>query len=454
MDKKEFDFILQEGEGFKIEFKEGKSGIDKDIVAFSNSEGGRIFLGVNDEGKVFGTHFNNEFRSEIQTIARNCDPTIKVELEQFENILIINVEEGKDKPYKCKEGFYMRIGANSQKMNRNEIIELIQQTNRVKFDKTICPEATLKDIDGNKLKEFVRIAKNERNFDVDPNVPIKEGLTRLNLMIDDKLTNASILLFGKNPQRLFLNSRIRCARFKGIDSLDFIDMKVLDGTIPELRENAVKFVLQHIKHGVYFDSNQRYDKWEYPIRAIEEAITNALAHRDYYSSAEIQLSTYDDRIEIWNPGELLKPLTLEDLKKEHQSIPRNELIADSLFLIKYIEKWGRGTNRIIEEMLRNKLPEPIFMIRAGSFVVKLVGPGKQFEEEIEKEKLHILDINERQKRAIEYIKEKGVISRKNYIEINNVSHTTAHKELKDLVNKKILQGKGSGKYLRYELTQG
>ena len=105
-------------------------------------------------------------------------------------------------------------------------------------------------------------------------------------------------------------------------------------------------------------------------------------------------------------------------------------------------------------MLKNKLPEPIFMIRAGAFVIKLMGPGKQFEEEIEKEKLHILDINERQKRAIEYIKEKGVMSRKDYIEINNVSHTTAHKELKDLVNKKILQGKGSGKYLKYELTQG
>ena len=171
----------------------------------------------------------------------------------------------------------------------------------------------------------------------------------------------------------------------------------------------MKFIMDHIRHGVFFDANKRYDRWEYPLRAIEEALNNALAHRDYFSNAEIQLSIYDDRIEVWNPGELLPPLQLDDLKREHKSIPRNKFLADKLFLIKYIEEWGKGTNRIVDEILENKLPEPEFKNYSGGFAVVLYGPGKSFEEKIEKEKLHILEINERQKKAIEYIKEKGSI---------------------------------------------
>ena len=452
MNKKEFEFILQRGEGFKIEFKESfDKSIAKDIVAFANAEGGKIFLGVNDSGNIKGIKITNKFISQLYDLTRNCDPSIKVDLEKFENILIVYIDEGEDKPYKCKEGFYLREGANSQKLKRDEIIGLIQQTNKVKFDETICKNATLKDIDKNKLKIFLRTAKDERNFDVDPNIPARVGLTKLHLMINNKLTNAAILLFAKNPQKFFLQSRIRCARFKGTESLDFIDMKVLEGTVLELRENAMKFVMQNIRHAVYFDANRRYDKWEYPLRALEEAITNTLAHRDYYSDAEIQLSIFDDRIEIWNPGELPKPLTVADLKKEHQSIPRNKFIADSLFLIKYIEKWGTGTNRIIKEMLKNKLPEPIFSSKAGSFIIKLLGPGKQFEREIEKKKLHVLDINERQKRAIEFIKKHGFITTRIYQEINKLGKVYSIKELNDLSDKNLIKRVGKGKKIVYKL---
>jgi ATP-dependent DNA helicase RecG len=183
-------------------------------------------------------------------------------------------------------------------------------------------------------------------------------------------------------------------------------------------------------------------------------LSNALAHRDYYSNAEIQLSIYDDRIEVWNPGILPKPLTPQKLKKKHRSIPRNSLLADKLFLIKYIEQWGRGTNRVMEWMKEENLPEPEFQNITGGFEVTLIGPGKSFERKIEKQKLHELDLNQRQKKAIEYVTEKGNIKRADYIKINNVSHTTASKELKDLVQKDILQIIGKGKYLKYKLTQG
>ena len=210
-------------------------------------------------------------------------------------------------------------------------------------------------------------------------------------------------------------------------------------------------IMNHINHGVFFDANRRYDKWEYPLRAVEEALNNALAHRDYFSNAEIQLSIYDNRIEIWNPGELPKPLTPQALKRKHKSIPRNKLLADELFLIKFIEQWGKGTNRIIDEMRQNNLPEPEFQNLSGGFEVTLIGPGKSFEKEIEKEKLHKLDINKRQKKAIEYIKEKEKISNAEYRSIFKVSAATAKRELQDLVKKGICRTSGAGPSLHYLL---
>ena len=108
MNKKELNFILQEREGLKLEFKESLANLDKELVAFANSEGGRIFLGVSDDGKEKRIKVTNKLKSQIQDIANNCDPKIKIKFEVFENILIIHVEEGKDKPYKCREGFYLR----------------------------------------------------------------------------------------------------------------------------------------------------------------------------------------------------------------------------------------------------------------------------------------------------------------------------------------------------------
>ncbi|MBU2599505.1 hypothetical protein KJ849_02875 [bacterium] len=167
----------------------------------------------------------------------------------------------------------------------------------------------------------------------------------------------------------------------------------------------------------------------------------------------MQLSIYDDRIEVWNPGGLPQPLIPEDLKKKHKSIPRNKLLADKLFLIKYIEQWGKGTNRVMEEMKQNNLPEPEFQNLSGGFEVTLIGPGRTFEQEIEKQKLHVLEINERQKSAIEYLKENEVISRKTYMKLNKISNKTAFLELKNLVEKNIMVKEGKGRSVTYRLKR-
>ena len=131
---------------------------------------------------------------------------------------------------------------------------------------------------------------------------------------------------------------------------------------------------------------------------------------------------------------------------------RKKLLADKLFLIKYIEQWGRGTNRVMEEMKENNLPEPEFQNLSGGFEVTLIGPGKAFEKEIEKQKLHTLEINERQQKAIEYVKKNESITTRDYIELNRIAKRYSVVELNDLINKGILKRMGKGRATYYILV--
>ena len=137
MREEELQMILEEGEGYRIEFKESLANIDKELVAFANSSGGRIFLGITDNKKIKSVKITNKLKSQIQDIANNCQPSVKIIFEEFKNILIINVREGEDKPYKCSSGFYTRVGPNSQKLSRDEIIEFFKEENKIRFDELI-----------------------------------------------------------------------------------------------------------------------------------------------------------------------------------------------------------------------------------------------------------------------------------------------------------------------------
>lgn len=451
--------LINRNESTVVEWKPSLSQM-KEIIntisAFANTEGGKVFVGVSKAGELLGTQIGKgTIENLTNQISQHTDPKVhpRITTKKMEDreIIIIDVKESADHLVLAFGQPHKRVGRSTVRMSKDEYERLIleKHKDKIQFDSQMCEGAQLKDIDKSKVKWFLQRAKEERDFDVSPNISAKEAVERMGLVKDNGLTNTAVLFFARNPQRFILHSRIRCARFKGTDGLDYIDMNVLDGTVIELRQKALKFIMQHTKHAVFFDANRRYDRWEYPLRALEEVLSNALAHRDYYSNAEIQLSIYDDRIEVWNPGTLPKPLTPQKLKKKHRSIPRNSLLADKLFLIKYIEQWGRGTNRIMEWMKEENLPEPEFQNIAGGFEVTLIGPGRSFEREIEKQKLHELDLNQRQKKAIEYIKKSGRITKGEYMQINKISHKTAYEELNKMVGKNIIVRQGKGRATVY-----
>ena len=160
MNEVELNFILQEGESYFIEFKQNISkSISKEMIAFANASGGRIFIGIDDKGNIPGINITNSLKSRINDFAKNCSPSVTMTLSEYKNVLIINIPEGKDKPYQCSEGFYIRMGANAQKMTREQIIEFLQSEGKVRFEEQYDSRFNFNmHYDANKLNDYPNVS--------------------------------------------------------------------------------------------------------------------------------------------------------------------------------------------------------------------------------------------------------------------------------------------------------
>ena len=231
------------------------------------------------------------------------------------------------------------------------------------FDATTHISATLADIDENKVRQFVQVARAKRGFRLQETASIEEILVHLNLLKDTKLTHAALLLFGKEPQRFFINSEVRCVYFHGnIVEKPIPSYKVFKGDVFELVDQAVDFVLSKLDYAVGTRSQEISipGKYEIPKEIVVEAIVNAIAHRDYTNNGSVQVMLFSDRLEVINPGALPLGWTTEKLKTLHTSVPANPLLAEPMYLKGYIERLGTGTADIMRIAKENDLPEPNF----------------------------------------------------------------------------------------------
>ena len=445
--------LLEDDEKENVEFKTSLSEIGeilKTISAFSNKRGGTILVGVNNDRDVVGVDIGtNTLERLANNIRRETDPQIFPFIDYFEQddktVISIEVSESTSKPVFYRDKAYIRVGRTNQKLSSTEIRNLITTEHRVtSWDEQAVTEASFEDVDRNKLTDFLKLAVLKRNLDLDPKSPVEEALSRLDLLRDGKLTNAAILLFGKNPQKFVLQAFTQCGKFKGVDTVEFEDMHDFNGTLIDQRDDALRFAEKHIRRSARIEGSERVEEFEYPIESIREAITNAICHRDYRINSNVQLRIFDDRMEIWGCGPLPEPLTVEDLKKPHDSIRRNPLIAGSLFKIGFIERWGTGTQRIIDFCLEQGLPEPLFEIKSGSLVVTL--RKYKYTESMKRE------LSLRQQNAMEYLIKNGKITNREYREINpEIKEDAALNDLKDLVDKGLISLKARGRYSYYVL---
>ena len=242
------------------------------------------------------------------------------------------------------------------------------------FDAAPCTNATFNDLDCDRMTAFIGAARRARQFPLAEDAPPETLLEHLNLLNRGRVTNAAVLLFGKRPQRFLLSSAVKCAHFHGTRvGKPIPSHQVYQGTVFELVDHAVDFVLGKIalSVGTRAESVQAPVAYEIPKEVVTEAIVNAVAHRDYTSDASVQVMLFADRLEVWNPGTLPPPLTLDRLRVPHESVPGNPLLARAMYLVKYIEQMGTGTLDMIARCVEAGLREPEFEA-TGTFVTRIL----------------------------------------------------------------------------------
>lgn len=349
----------------------------KEIVetcaAFATAQGGTVYVGISPNGEVVGIDVGKGTLEDIiNKIASNTSPrlvpSVSTTTKNSKTVINVLVKDAPSKPVWAFNRPLRRSGRSNQRLSQEEAMQLFMDSRNLTWDTTILDGPTIKDVDLNAVRRFLELANAERRWSVSPKTPAEKVLSQLGLCQGKRLKVAGLLLFGRNPQQYMTQAMVRCARFKGITEIHFIDMKVIQGNIVDQLEQAMTFIERNIRMGAEIKGLRREDQWEYPLDALREALVNAICHRDYTSPANVQVRIFDDRLEIWNPGELPAGMTVGDLRKEHESKPHNRLIANAFFLIKYVEQFGTGIRRIIDDCQSRGLPEPEFRVRAGTFI--------------------------------------------------------------------------------------
>ena len=413
------------------------------IVAILNKhKKGEVYFGVKDNGEITGQDVSDATLREIsKTVSDNIEPKI---FPKIENVLIEDKQciyvkfEGKDAPYFAYGRGYIRTGTENKQISARELENMIIRKNKesMRWDNQIYEGASLKDIDEKRVVEFVKRAGQKFTS-------VKNILYALEVMKGDKILNTGIIFFDENPRKKLFNFRLRCAVFAGTSTATILDRQEFDGDILQLIEGGVEYVKKNIHIGMKVDGLTRIDIPEIDSEALREAITNAYCHRDYYDSESVEIAIFQDRVEIRNPGNIYSGLTIEQLLNGEAGKRRNPLIAELLNRAHFGEKWGRGIRFILEKEKDTKFKDV-----ADVFTVIFKRKELEVTEKVTKK----INLNDRQKKAIEHIKEKGKITTKEYLILNfGIKERTARYDLNDLVERNILIKIGSTASAYYKL---
>ena len=316
------------------------------------------------------------------------------------------------------------------------------------FDERACRDCTIDDISNKRVEWFVSRARKERGFALASSSTPEQTLTHLNQLADGTPINAATLLFGSEPQKFLPVAEIKCAHHHGTTVQKPIpDYKLFQGDLFDQVDSAVDFVMSKLARsvGTRAESVEAPVAYSVPLEVIAEAIVNAVAHRDYTSSSAVQVAVFSDRVEVRNSGRLPPELTLEQLKVEHASFPRNKQIANTLFLAKYIEQLGTGTSDIYRRCREAGLPEPVFEHVGTEFLFSVM--------RIESAVASIV-LTDRQVAVVGYVVEHGEISNSELQEQFTVAKRTAGRDLSFLVTEGIFDKRGTrGVGVHYVLTE-
>ncbi|MDO9326718.1 MAG: helix-turn-helix domain-containing protein [Methanoregula sp.] len=433
-----------------VEFKES---FDREVVvtagAFANTKGGTIFIGITDRGNVIGTLIGTEsFKEWANTISQSTEPRLIPEIEELSRegkpVAAIHIKENPLKPVSVRGRCYRRVGSSNRAMQPHEIAELHLQSIGSSWDLTPAPKTTVADLDLAKVNEYIKKANETGRRNIGPDESPQTVLKKIGLFQDSKPTWAAILLFGKDPQRVLSQATIHCGLFEA-DDISVLDDRMVTGTILEQVNDAMEFIRKNIRVAFIMTGEpERRQVWDYPLEALREAVINAVCHRNYPISSSIEIRIKENSLKVWSPGRLASGITLPELFTSHASVLRNKGIAQVLYDIGWIERWGGGIQKMYRASAEAGIPEPVFQEDQGFSVL--------FRKDVfNRDYLERAGLSERLVSAVLYAKDNGKITNADYQRIAGLSAATARRDLKNLIDKNMLEMKGVRKGIYYVL---
>jgi len=472
MNLQQLQLLVKQGESDTLEFKSSTGSLSagmQTVCAFLNSDrGGTIVFGIKDDGKIVGQDVTDKTRKEIAAELKKIEPHAKaidieyVPIEDKRQAIVMRVGYGENAPYTYDGRSFMRSQSTTTRMLKDEYQRMLIERNPILWEELTNNACTIQDLDKNRIKEVIRMAIHVKRLpESDMALSISAILNKLSLLTPDgKLKNAAVILFCKKESKQFMQSQIKLARFQGFDKKAFVDNKIYKGNAFDLYDKAMDFLVFGIPLAAYIEPgrSERIEIPAIPYEVLREALTNALVHRDYsYAGGSAEIAFYADRVTISNLGSLPRELAVDDLSKNHRSIPRNPLIAHVFYLCGKIEKWGRGTVDMIKESKKAGNPTPIYDASGGSFSVTL--PFKEpiqtiTEHQAKQSDKKSIELTKRQKKILSIL-QNGPLSRESIMKLlrTTITSRAMTNELSKLRILGLIESRGSAKTTVWVLVE-
>lgn len=434
---------------FKVDIPKNDQ-ISKTVIAFANGLGGRIIIGIDDQGTIVGI---DEERAESllenldKMIFESCSPKIipHIYLQRLGNLLtlIVEVSTGMSRPYYLKslgpqEGVFVRVGRSTVRADYETIQELQWKSRGISYDCVPEFQARFDLISADKFARFLKM----RRIGHRSNRPTQELYRNYKVCVEERgeliPTKGGILLFANNPQEYISESFIICSHFKGTSGRDAISSIDCTGDLFEQFEMAWDFIISKIPVRFEEIRKKRIEHYEVPLVAIREILVNAIVHRDYRINGPIKIAIYQDRIEFFSPGLFPGVINPKDIGNGVTYI-RNQMITKCFREVGHIEKLGSGFKTTLDEYEKEGLNPPI--VFEGDGFVKVILPRTKIEElsekgHIESDFMALFDIL-------------GEVSISDLSSRSSLSRATIGRKLKELEKLKVIKRKGFGKNTRY-----
>lgn len=418
MNIKKIEKLVSQGESSSLEFKATTGQLKaafETVCAFLNSKGGLVLLGVKNNGQITGQEVTDNTRQEIARELKKIELPAPIEVHYVsmtakKMLIVLEVSPGKHAPYTYDGRPYERVQSTTNLMPQSQYEQLLVRRGHLNHDweSQISEGYDLEDLDPEEIRRTVKEGVDQNRISVEVlNYDLANILDNLKLRKNGYLLNAAVALYARKVEPHYSHCMIRMARFKGVDKLgDFIDNQRVYGNAFKIISAAIEFIQRYLPIASFFkpDQMQRIDQPAVPMLALREALINAVSHRDYSQrSASIALAIYDDRLEIWNNGPLPSELKIEDLKKPHQSYPRNKIMASVFYQRGWVESWGTGTTRMAGYCKKNGTREPEFEEYSMGVAIVFKFEGAMAELPETKEGKKKAELNIRQEKILEIL---------------------------------------------------